>query len=61
MKFQISVLSLPNQLIGYIPMHELYKIYIFLTCEDAQVLDSIRCSTVSQIPDLHIGDLGGLP
>jgi hypothetical protein len=35
--------------------------YIFLTCEDVQVLGSVRYSTVSQIPDLHIGELGGLP
>lgn len=35
--------------------------YIILTCEDVQVLGSVKCSTVSQIPDLHIGDLGGLP
>jgi hypothetical protein len=55
------MLTLPTQLICDFSMHELYGIYYLLTCEDVQVLDSVRCSTVSQIPDLHTGDLGGVP
>jgi len=42
-------------------MPKYHGMHYLLTCEDVQVLDSVRCSTVSQIPDLHTGDLGGVP